>query len=487
MNRPGSKILFISVLSLAVMFALSAGRLLADNSFDSPFGVHPAFINAKDAGYSPARDMNVHWDRPSRYVFWCLVQKDLNRPCYDWAFYDMLLQALPGTMHCMFNITTVPANIFDPEKMARLNPGALKHRGEALRYTKGESYLPGSSEKYLSFVKACVERYDGDGTGDMPDLRSPVKYWQVDNEPVTKYPGYPQLLRMTHDAIKEADPGAMVLYGGSTARAEAPVDEYIQRFDRENAPALRELKGKGFEIFDMHFYGYAHGDYRKFGKYFAHVKAALKENGYPPETQIWCTEMGTYSGQPMGGSPFQSERDQAGDIVRRYIYPLSLGVKKVFLAFGLVEGFRNNGGYFDFTGLIYDGKFGNDRGRGVKKLGYYTYKKLSETLYGIDLNSIRALRESDRVFIYEARRKKGGKVWIAWWDFWEEPGMKEKKITLTLKPGLSLKITEALPRCQSGAEVTDYGKAFATYAGEAGENGCLPLVLKDSPLLIEEQ
>lgn len=42
-----------------------------------------------------------------------------------------------------------------------------------------------------------------------------------------------------------------------------------------------------------------------------------------------------------------------------------------------MEGFKYDGGYFDFTGLIYDGWGAGDPGLGVRKLSYYTYRKMT--------------------------------------------------------------------------------------------------------------
>jgi hypothetical protein len=76
---------------------------------------------------------------------------------------------------------------------------------------------------YEEFVKRVVERYDGDGKDDMPGLLYPIKYWEVSNEPSMQeelvfFSGSPEdyydLLRVTYQAVKDADPEALVLHGG---------------------------------------------------------------------------------------------------------------------------------------------------------------------------------------------------------------------------------------------------------------------------------
>ena len=45
---------------------------------------------------------------------------------------------------------------------------------------------PCSMENYKIFLSALVDRYDGDGTNDMPGLTKPIVYWEVMNEPEFK-------------------------------------------------------------------------------------------------------------------------------------------------------------------------------------------------------------------------------------------------------------------------------------------------------------
>ena len=45
-----------------------------------------------------------------------------------------------------------------------------------------QDYLPKDMGAYVRWVEAVVERYE-DGIDDMPNLKSPIVYWEVDNEP----------------------------------------------------------------------------------------------------------------------------------------------------------------------------------------------------------------------------------------------------------------------------------------------------------------
>jgi hypothetical protein len=92
-----------------------------------------------------------------------------------------------------------------------------------------DRFLPEDMEGYLAYVTALVERYDLDGVDDMPRLKMPILYWEVDNEPDLKNTGNPKnttptnfctpaeygtLLVATAAAIREASPAARILNGG---------------------------------------------------------------------------------------------------------------------------------------------------------------------------------------------------------------------------------------------------------------------------------
>lgn len=106
---------------------------------------------------------------------------------------------------------------------------------------------PSDWSAYGEWVKAVVERYDGDGNGDMQGLKMPVKYWEVMNEPDLQYQSnlpagetdrlnfykqgpaeYATLLVETSKAIRSADPEAKILIAGA-----AGADSRMLNFYRE--------------------------------------------------------------------------------------------------------------------------------------------------------------------------------------------------------------------------------------------------------------
>ena len=111
-----------------------------------------------------------------------------------------------------------------------------------------DAYVPDDLDGYRAWVRALVERYDGDGADDMPDLRRPIRAWEVDNEPdlhnrVPPRGGrgqvdpstfetpdeYARVLVATADAIRAADPSARVLNGGTFHTARPWGRAYLER------------------------------------------------------------------------------------------------------------------------------------------------------------------------------------------------------------------------------------------------------------------
>jgi len=85
-------------------------------------------------------------------------------------------------------------------------------------------YMPCDMDAYLAWLSAVVERYDGDGVGDMPGMDYPLRHWEILNEPAMQSPEltffqegpeeYLQLLQLSYNTVKDADANAVVLPGG---------------------------------------------------------------------------------------------------------------------------------------------------------------------------------------------------------------------------------------------------------------------------------
>lgn len=406
----------------------------------SPQDVIGMTVDVKDP-YGHALNIGSRWVRPGfANLLWKLTQPTaahLKNELYDWGFADRIYGRVPRGMHTLFTVS-VSQGIW---------PGTWQ-------------FVSAEAEKsYLQFIRALVERYDGDGKNDMPGLMSPVKHWQVDNEPMTfsglnmDWQGFGHIVEITYRAIKEADPEATVALGGlAGGEAHSMSDPLFQKQLTEfYFPLLRRLQGRYIDIFDIHYYGTPAGGslgWQGMKDIYSTVRRALDENGYS-NTEIWFTETATAS-RP------DDERAQAGDLVKRFIFPLSFGAAKVFW-WNMIEGEHPlaDNKPSDHFGLVYDGVLPADLGYGVKKLSYYTYKKIIDVLEGSDWKSIKAVQESDGIFIYRMR-KQGQSVWVAWNENHEST-----QVRIRLDRGATaVRITEAVPKYTSGKEVTDYRSAF---------------------------
>ena len=457
---------------------------------DSPFGFHPAKVMGPSDPYLIARDLGVCWGRDGLYIMWVLVQKDPNSREYHWEGYDNFFRSVPKGFCLLKNIQ--PAH----EGALRVNkPPLLKRRAEEAplparklipvsqlsprpkprmsEFMRPMSYLPREelSDDYITWVKACVERYDGDGRDDVPGLITPCKYWQVGNEPPPFLRDYAKLLLITYDAIKAADADAKVLIAGCPGMPQG----YMEHFRRIYLPILRALRGRGFDIFDFHWYGSAKGDY-DIRPVLSGVRQCLKDTGFGG-VPIWITEMGSYSGQPRGFPP-QTEDDQAADLFKRYVFSVAHGVEKVFWAWNIVEGFGDpsDNDYFDHTGLIYDGRGAGDPGAGVRKKAYFTYRLMTQKLDGVDWRHIEIVSDGrDNLFCYRLRKPEAGQVFYAlWWDwFREKGGVGEGKIA---------KIAEENPFLATEVVPDEKGQFRSFPVGP--KHGVVSVPLTESPVVL---
>ena len=88
------------------------------------------------------------------------------------------------------------------------------------RFTK---YLskPCSMDDYKNFLVKLVDRYDGDGSNDMPGLIKPIKYWDVMNEPEFKmfFKGskedFIEIFNFSSRVIKEKQNDAVIVMAGA--------------------------------------------------------------------------------------------------------------------------------------------------------------------------------------------------------------------------------------------------------------------------------
>ena len=393
------------------------GELPAQTSVSadaSPFGFHPAL--APGFGFDFAEQIGVRWHRPGLYLMWVLGQPDLSSDNYTWELFDRDVRAVPPGMRQMRNLCVCHDAMVQIPRRPLLE-AVKRPQIDVSQHVEGTTYRPKNVVKYQRWVRAVVERYDGDGVDDMPGLTAPIRYWQVDNEPPRRREGYADLVRITSQAVKEADPTAKVLIGG----LEIPFDDYRERiYEREKLPILQQLQGKGIDIVDLHWFGLL-DEAMKLPKAIKRVRKDLKQYGFE-NTSIWFTEMGTYSGTPHHRRghplPFQSERQQATEMVKRHVVALGEGIEKLFWAWGMIEGFVNvhDNDYFDNTGFVYDGIGPGDPGRGTEKIVYWTYQRMTGLLQQWDGQPPEKVSLGEEVVCYRFRTAAADRAVLVVWQ-----------------------------------------------------------------------
>ena len=76
-------------------------------------------------------------------------------------------------------------------------------------------------EDYKAFLIKLVDRYDGDGSNDMPGLTKPIIYWDVMNEPEFDmfFKGseedFVEIFNFSSKVIKEQQPDAVIVMAGA--------------------------------------------------------------------------------------------------------------------------------------------------------------------------------------------------------------------------------------------------------------------------------
>ncbi len=438
------------LLILSLIFIASSSM-----AANHPFGLHGVYGDSEAASSLGVKQVRV------AALTWGLIEPEKGR--YDFAAMDRGLKKLQSK-----GINTIVATIRDINAWGG-NKRAQKgyKRGVPLSSKSG---LPSDIKAWKKFIHTVVERYDGDGVDDMPGLRSPIKYWQIEGEWMWQWKdtteNYLRFLRISHDEIKRADSSAKVVAGAVTGGIAFAVGEgfdkrgFIEKGGTSGGPkkilrqqllkskkyqkALRKVRrllreGKdSFDILDVHIYSrdaYIISPVTKW------LTSTMKGFGY--SRPIWSLE---------NAGPFYgySEDLQAEEVVKRYMLAISSGMDKLFWSsLHVTEGWSDN---FKRLSLI------DESGR--KKPAFFTYKFLASRIDGFD--NIERLSMGEGVYAFKVR-KKGARVYVLWADKGRvvslHPGMSRMRVTETR----SLKARRVLPR-----------------------RGLLRMKLGTTPLIIEE-
>ncbi len=264
---------------------------------------HFGFVNAKQS-YDEIYNFGIRWDRqfPGPFNWNSIGHKDFN---FDSA--DRYVRVAEDTGFAILAVLW-PYNDLDQQE-CRSNYPVLDFRKYSEIATR--TGMPCSEDDYRRFVTALVERYDGDGVKDLPDLRYPIKYWEFSPTPEIQdrskgelyFTGdgvdYANFLTLTYNIIKAADPEAKVLHGSI--------------FDTDSRSTF--------------FWNHVYGASPKFDIAAVQCTQSCDDEMknmitkyYSMGKPVWITDV-SYLGD---------EETQAKDLFRGYINTLGKGAQKIF-------------------------------------------------------------------------------------------------------------------------------------------------------------
>lgn len=402
------------------------------------------------------RVLGAHWTRSNLQLVWDIVEPVIGGG-YHWDN-QMLTDGL---------ITHVYAPGNQVHWLGVFHEGGGPNAPVGKRPLRNPLDYP---DEYKAFVRAAVERYDGDGADDAtPAVR--VKYWQAGNEfPFWRDSGrtvddYMAYMRLVEEVAHQADPRAKIVLIAETQGLFVP--DWLPRVIEVLGPERR------FDVIDLHHWGKAEQWQMPA---VAELRSLLDSLGLT-HVQIWSCEHGTWQGQPTG-EPFQTEQEQARSLIKRYVYNLNNGLNKLFWN-NLMEWYRfsgNPGSVFNSKGLVTDGQGpGEDPARfNTERVAYWAYKMLTshiDTHVALPLGPMPEIFSEGRLYGYAyQRRDDGRKLYI----LWSEIG--EQTVTFTISS----------PPCTPRNMTTDRFGNIVWEREIASQGGRVTLAVGEDPLLIEE-
>lgn len=190
-------------------------------------------------------------------------------------------------------------------------------------------------DAFIRWLGLMVERYDGDGLDDMPNLRRGIQDWQIHNEPEGEQCGlfrndpaaFVELMRRSYETIKASCADCRVLQGGAGFALWLDQEVAGSRFWADYAAA----GGAAFvDVIAVHYNDgkIDGGNETHFATQLQRLSALLGE-----DKPIWVTEFGVFTdiGMPEG-SRFMamSETEAAAWYTRFYTVGLANGVTRFF-------------------------------------------------------------------------------------------------------------------------------------------------------------
>lgn len=416
MSETGVRILLVLLVAAMGMSAYSAGEEVSLLPY--PFGDRNMFFGLslitpwKHADI--VRDLGISWLSLQPHVLWMAIEREPG--VYSWSSLDDEVLALQSLDLDITMVLSPLINAFgelrqEVSDVIATYPSFIHfmRQGVGSEYSlhpQGDT-LP----LWRAFVRAAVDRYDGDGVNDMPGLRFAVRNWHVVEEyPTPSLPDerdYVFLLQEAYAIIKDEDPHARVILAGlagNYAHWFAFMDGFIEdpaggvingvlhsreelladpvwSFRKARYEWMVENAFESFDIMDLHAYipieSFLEGEIN----YLNHL---MSQFGEPKPT--WIIEGGgphkNYPGYPAVNSPadeyfgWGSTEENAEFVVKLHALAAAMGAERQHWGLG---GSKGENAYWDGPwcgmGLLdwYDDH---------KKPSYYTFRMMVEMLDG---------------------------------------------------------------------------------------------------------
>ena len=177
----------------------------------------PDVVNAyRDIGAKWIKFQEIQWGRieprppvGGRHTYdWSILDERVR----DWQAADYTIQ-FHLDVKCEWAASPFKGSVVD--RIPSGNPLVRKVLEGAARPPKEERWTD-----YAAWVQAVAERYDADGTDDMPGLRAPIHCFEIMNEAQNLFyfngtpEDYVRLLRVSRAALRKANPNAKIIYHG---------------------------------------------------------------------------------------------------------------------------------------------------------------------------------------------------------------------------------------------------------------------------------
>ncbi|MGD8814852.1 MAG: hypothetical protein PVI78_10295 [Anaerolineales bacterium] len=372
-----------------------------------------SLINAW-TGAEYVQDLGVSWLSLQPHLLWMAIESEPG--VYDWSALDREVRQLQSLGLDITMVLSPAINAFGEQRDELIeiasSYSSVMHflregdAGGMVLYPHGDT-MP----IWLDFVRAAVDRYDGDGQNDMPGLRYQARNWHfIEEYPIPEIEDpviYVDLLKATYEAIKSENPNAKVILAGlagNFAQYFAFMDGYIEDPDAgviqgvqiprdvfAQLPVWSALKadweyvlehGAGyFDIVDLHAYitkeTFLEGEIE-------YLRHTMQSFGYT--RPIWIIEGGgpfkNYPGKRAENTPADpyyglgSLKENAEFVIKLHALSAAMGVERQHWGLGLELGPDS---YWDGPWCGMSLMDGEDR---FKRPSYYTFKLMVELLDG---------------------------------------------------------------------------------------------------------